>query len=158
MVLLIKSHLELNKYFEHLVAWRRENIEARSNFLADMALKVWPYFGDETTVQMTTSSEATGKIPKSVTILGKRIPVSSWRDVLAATLSTLLELEPELFEELAAEYPRFIGKDNSRFVKSRQLDAVYFIETNLSARNIYRFCIQTIETVGLSVEDWIVET
>lgn len=154
---LIKSHLELNKYFEQFIAWRKENIEARSNYLAVKALKVWSYFGDES-VQATTSSEVTGKIPKSVTILGTKLAVSSWRDVLTATLSTLSELEPELFENLALEYPRFIGKDNARFVKSRQLNSGHFIEINLSAQNIYRFCVQAIETVGLSVEDWVVET
>ena len=154
---LIKSHLELNKYFGQFIAWRKENIEDRSNYLAIKALKVWRYFGDES-VQTTTSSEVTGKIPKSVTILGTKLSVSSWRDVLTATLSTLSELEPELFEKLASEYPRFISKDNTRFIKSRQLNSGYFIEINLSAQNIYRFCVQALETVGLSVEDWIVET
>ncbi len=30
----------------------------------------------------------------------------------------------------------------------------YFLETNLSAEYIYKFCNQAIQTIGLSSEDW----
>ena len=84
--------------------------------------------------------------------------VTSWRDVQSHTLDVIAQLEPGLFQQLAAEYPRFISSDPGRFWHKRQLTNGYFIEINLSAKDVYRFCTQAIESIGLSADDWIVET
>ena len=34
----------------------------------------------------------------------------------------------------------------------------YYIYVNFSSRDIYRFCLQAIESIGLTREDWVVET
>jgi hypothetical protein len=154
---LVNSHLELNRYFQDVNAWNRMAIEARSKILADLALTVWPYFGEE---QVTPANvdNVTGRTPKVITILGQRFPVESWRDVQTYTLSTIAELEPDLFAKLADEYPRFISADSGRFRRNRQLSNGFYIEVNISAKDVYRFCNQAIESIGLSSEDWIVET
>jgi hypothetical protein len=154
---LIQSHLELNRYFGRVKEWNKTEIEARSKLLADIALTAWPYFGEDQ-VMVATADTVTGKIPKSVTILGQRFSVESWREVHSHTLSVIAELEPELFAALAHEYPRFINFDSGRFRRSRQLDNGYFIEVNLSSKDVYRFCRHAIESIGLSSDDWIVET
>jgi len=71
-------------------------------------------------------------------------------------MTILAEIEPEAFEILAQEYPRLISSDHNRFRRNRQLQNGYFIEVNLSAKDIYRFCTQAIETLGLSSRDWVV--
>lgn len=152
-----KSHLELNKSFQNITLWNREAIEARSKMLADSALTIWLYFGEESTIP-TDIDNVTGKTPTMVTILGQKFPVETWRDVQASTLTTIAELEPELFTQLANEYPRFISPDPSRFRRKRELSNGFFIEVNLSAKDVCRFCTQAIESIGLSSEDWIVET
>jgi hypothetical protein len=93
-----------------------------------------------------------------VAILGQRFSVESWRDVQAYTLKAIAELEPDLFAKLADEYPRFISADSGKFRRNRQLGNGFYIEVNLSARDVFRFCNQAIESIGLSSEDWVVET
>ncbi|MBK9927706.1 MAG: DUF262 domain-containing protein [Anaerolineales bacterium] len=154
---LINSHLELNKFFSAYPAWRRANIEERSKILAELSVTIWPFFGEEDTLNVT-GDDVTGKTPKFVTVLGERISVESWRDVQAQTLMKIAELVPELFVNLALEYPRFISKDPARFRRNRKLDNDYYIEVNLSAKDVYRFCIQAMEAIGLSSDDWFVET
>ncbi|HNN29603.1 MAG TPA: hypothetical protein PKL36_11245, partial [Agitococcus sp.] len=127
----------------------------RSGYLAEIALKVWPYFGDAN--KTTDKKDVTGKTPKSVTILGQSFPVSSWRDVEVCSLNTLLDLEPDLFAKLQKDYPNFIGSDSLRFRNHRQLKNGLYIEMNLSAQAIYRFCTQAFESIDLSSDDWFVE-
>lgn len=156
---LISSHLEINKHFHSLSKWDREEIEKRSKRMADIALMFWPYFGDEQPVLTATSAEdVTGKSPQTLIMLGQRIPVKTWRDVLTKTLNTIADIEPELFEEIATNYPRFISKDPDRFSRKMQLDNEYYVDVSLNAKNVYRFCEHAIETAKLSREDWRVET
>jgi uncharacterized protein with ParB-like and HNH nuclease domain len=150
------SHVELNRYFELIQNWNRESIEARSKVLAEQAIRVWGYFGEESTAAITDDA-VTGKIPKTLTMLGQKSTVTSWRDVLTQTMDLLAELEPESFQSLAQEYPRLISQDPNRFRRNRLLSNGYYIEVNLSAKDIYRFCTQAIESVGLTVKDWVVE-
>lgn len=150
------SHVELNRYFEPVMIWNRDAIDVRSKALADQALTIWPYFGDEQAAPEPTDG-VTGRIPKILTILGQRSTVTSWRDVLTQTMATLAELEPEAFETLAHEYPRLISSDPNRFRRHRQLSNGFYIEVNLSAKDIYRFCTQAIESIGLAGSDWVVE-
>jgi len=108
--ILLQSHLNLNNYFGNIGVWNREEIERRSNTLADLALSLWPYFGDEnlsktTEVAQLIAENVTGKIPKNVMILGQSFSVFSWRDVLEKTLNTIAEIEPDAFITLTQEYP-----------------------------------------------------
>lgn len=154
---LTKSHLELNRYFESISKWDKTGIEKRSNALANLALTVWPYFGEMTT-ESASEDNVTGKKPKTLTILGQQMVVQSWRDVLIKTMNTIADLEPDLFDVLAKQYPTFISSDGGRFRRSSQLSNGFYIYVNLSAKSIYQFCTQAIESIGLSVEDWYVET
>jgi hypothetical protein len=36
------SNVSLNKYFEEIVAWNADEIKARADKLADIAIKLWP--------------------------------------------------------------------------------------------------------------------
>lgn len=156
---LVQSHVVLNKYFQNVSKWNREEIEKRSNILSDIALKCWPYFGDEKPASPAMSADdVTGKTPETLIILGQRISVKNWRDVLAKTLNTIADLEPESFDIITTNYSRFISKESDRFKYKIQLNNGYYADVNFSAKTIYRFCEQVIETIGLSRGDWIVET
>jgi hypothetical protein len=151
----LNSNIQLNNYFADVEIWDKTAIEARSAVLADLALAVWPYFGTGNNVS-ASADEVTGKKPKALIILEQNYTVDSWRDVLEATLNTIAELEPDGFEQLIKEYPRFISNNPAKFKQNRQLNNGYFIECRISARETYRFCTQIIETVGLSADDWTV--
>jgi hypothetical protein len=154
---LVNSHLELNRYFEHVAAWNKKEIENRSDFLADLALTVWPYFGEDQ-AEPASVDNVTGKKPKILTILGQQMVVQSWRDVLIKTMETIADLEPDLFDALTKQYPSFISADGGRFRRSYQLSNAFYVYVNLSANSIYQFCTQAIESINLSAEDWHVET
>jgi uncharacterized protein with ParB-like and HNH nuclease domain len=148
-----ESHLELNKYFTEIAHWTRNEIEQRAENLAKKAIELWGYFGQENT-SPTDLQEVTGTAPLSLSILGQHIPVDSWRDVMEQTLNTVADLEPEKFEILAHNFPRYLGKDKNKFRAIRQLQNGYYIEMNLSAQSIQKLCYQAMETIELTSEDW----
>ncbi len=148
------SHLELNKYFVGITEWNKDEIGARAERLAEIALNVWAYFGQDSHDSDTNS--VTGTTPNALEILGKKFTVASWRDVLEETLNTIAELEPEKFAVLATKYYRYIGKEKSIFRATRELRNRYFVEVNLSAKDIQKLCNQALEEVSLTEEDWIV--
>lgn len=151
------SHLEINSYFQDKASWKREDIEARSEHLANNALLIWPYFGDERAVVSNASGIATGTTPQKLWILGQHFIVESWRDVLEQTMNTIADLEPEKFEQIMQQYPRYVGRDNKKFRATRELSNGAFIEVNLSARDIQRLCTQAIGAIDLTANDWKVD-
>jgi uncharacterized protein with ParB-like and HNH nuclease domain len=151
------SHLELNKYFHNKNSWFRENIEARAEYLASIILKIWSYFGDES-AQPPQSTGVKGKIPKSLIMCGEEYSVKSWRDVLEITLNIISTLDGEPFKDIMEQFPRFVGWNEKDFRDTRQLKNGSFIEVNLSATDIYTFCLKALETAELSIEQWQVET
>ncbi|MEA5533052.1 DUF262 domain-containing protein [Crocosphaera sp. XPORK-15E] len=151
------SHLELNKYFGNQETWKREDIEKRAEYLADIALKIWNYFGDES-MKIIQPSSVTGKTPKLLNMLGTEYHVKSWRDVLEITLNTIADFEPDSFKDIMEQFPRFVGLDDKNFRDTRKLKNGAFIEVNLPAKSIYAFCLKAIETAELSQEEWDVET
>jgi uncharacterized protein with ParB-like and HNH nuclease domain len=152
-----ESHLELNKYFLPLPFWTRTEIENRADTLAKSALEVWNYFGQENSIPSDLKG-VTGTIPTGLSILGQQFQVHSWRDVLEQTLNTVADLEPDKFVVITNNFPRYLGKDKTKFRAIRQLQNGYFIEVNLSAQSIQRFCYQAIETIELTSEEWEVTT
>ncbi|GCE20907.1 DUF262 domain-containing protein [Dictyobacter kobayashii] len=151
------SHIELNRYFTDLDSWKKEDIEKRSALLTDIALSIWPYFGNEE-IEPNEQKRVTGTTPKTMNILGQRFEVQSWRDVLERTMNTIAELEPEKFGLIMNQFPRSVGRDKKKFNETRELSNGTFIEVQRSAKDIQRFCFQVLEAVELSSEDLQVET
>ncbi len=152
-----ESHLELNKYFSDKLSWEKEDILNRSISLADIVLTVWPYFGDKN-YEQNGHANVTGTTPRALWILGQEFSANSWRDVLEHTMNTIAELEPDKFEHLIQQFPRFIGRDKKKFRAIRGLKNGAFIEINLSAQVIQKFCFQAIESIELTADEWQVET
>jgi hypothetical protein len=151
------SHLEINKYFDSISTWTRTEIEKRSDILAKKALEIWSYFG-KSSIAETEDREVTGTTPISLKILGQKFRIQSWRDVLEQTLNTIADLEPEKFNIIANNYPRYISVDKSKFRATRQLQNGYYIEVNLSAQTIRNLCYQAMESIELTTEEWEVIT
>lgn len=151
-----ESHLKLNEYYASVERWDRNAIEGRSAVMADIALEIWPYFGDDSGKQ--AKDGFTGTKPTRLQILSQEFDVGSWRDVMEQLLNTIADLEPEKFQEIIKNFPHFIGFDESRFHSVRRLNNGAYIELNRSANVIYRFCVQAAESIGLTSEDWNVES
>ena len=151
------SHLGLNKYFETIEIWNRDEIEKRSQHLAKLCSDIWPYFGQDKS-DVDNLKTVTGTTPIGMWVIGQYLKVESWRDVLQKTLTTISDLEPDKLEVLMQQYPRLIGKDKSKFRAIRELGNGIYFEVNLSSQAIQRLCQQAIETIELTSEDWKVET
>ena len=89
--------------------------------------------------------------------MGQRFNVESWRDVLEQTLNTVANLEPEKFEVIAHNFPRYVGKDKNKFRAIRELQNGFYIEMHLSAQSIQKLCHQAMETIELTSDDWNIE-
>ena len=141
-----ESHLELNKYFASLFFWGDSEIEERGEILTKKAIEIWSYFG-KVKVASLDSKDVTGTTPIELKILGQEFQVQTWRDVLEQTLNTVADLEPDKFEAIVQNFPRYVGLDKNTFREIRQLQNGYFIEVNMSAQSIQKFCNQAIDTI-----------
>ncbi|MGE5456740.1 MAG: HNH endonuclease family protein, partial [Methanococcaceae archaeon] len=151
------SNLQLNAYFIKTGTWKKQDIENRSYFLADLLVKIWPNFGSEDSGKFP-GTIVTGTTPQALWILGQFIRVNSWREVLESTLNTIADIDSEKFEILPTKFPAYIGINPNRFRKAKVLKNGYFFETNLSAKDIRRLCLQALESIELGAEDWKVQT
>jgi len=148
-----ESHLEINKYFANISQWKKAEIEDRAENLAKKALEIWSYFGQENSTP-TDIREVKGTTPVGLKILGQHFKVKSWRDVMEQTLKVIADLEPEKFEVIANNFPRYVSKDKNKFRAIRQLENDYFIEVNLSAQSIQKLCYQAMDTIELTSDEW----
>jgi hypothetical protein len=155
--ILAQSHLELNKYFVGLTEWGEQAIRQRAEVLAERALQVWKYFCIDQIELPAMLHGVTGTSPRALTIMNRRFAVSSWREVQQYTLEFIAEVDDESFRKIVENFPRFIGADLARFRSPRKLKNGLFMEANLSANAIQRFCIQVTEEAGLSSDDWRVD-
>jgi hypothetical protein len=155
--ILLNSHLELNRFCENVTEWNEATVRDRAGVLAERSLRVWPYFGAQKDEAPDEIAEVRGRSPSAVIVLGEKHLVHSWRDVAERTFETLIELDEDRFTEIIELFPKFLGRDGSRFRSSRQLSNGVHMLTNLSASSIQRFCIQATQAAGLSLDDWKVE-
>ena len=151
------SHLEINKYFSPLNSWRKEDIEARNRHLIDISLKIWSSFGDSSS-QVMKPSGVTGKRPKLMQMFENEYSIKTWKEVLEITLNEILEREPDAFKDILQQFPRFVGLHEKDFRRSAMLKNGAYIKINLSAENIYSFCLKALETADISTEEWSVDT
>jgi hypothetical protein len=152
-----ESHVSLNTWFQDQTQWNETAIRKRAEALADRALAVWKYFGKPDDEPRVAAQTVTGTTPSSVVILGQRFSVSSWRDVAQRTLKTIADLDEEGFDRIIDGFPSFVSRSGDGFRSFRKLANGAFIEVNLSAPAINKFCIQAVEVAGLSPDDWYVE-
>jgi hypothetical protein len=153
--ILQESHLELNRYFNNKYHWCEEDIKQRAEHLSARCLQIWSYFGEE---DIILSQDVTGKKPYSLTIWGEEYRVRHWVEVLEYTVKIIADLAPDKLDVLIKEYPRFINRKKDKFRRAAEVIDGIFVEKNYSAESIQRFCIQAIETIDLSSEDWHVES
>ncbi|MCL1492129.1 MAG: DUF262 domain-containing HNH endonuclease family protein [Pseudanabaena sp. Salubria-1] len=156
------SDLALNRYFQSIDKWDHTYIEKRAEYLAEIALQIWSYFGISNQTSgyeiQTSEHEVTGTRPTNLEILGDVFPVKAWKEVYLTVLDWISEYEPSLFVELSKQYPNLISDYyHEGILKVHVLKNGYYVGTCLSAKSIYQFCSQAFQYIGLSDEDWKVE-
>jgi uncharacterized protein with ParB-like and HNH nuclease domain len=150
------SALQLNRYFESCSRWGEVEIEARAQQLAERALSIWPHLSPsgETAPFL---ADVTGRTPRTVTLYGRVLEVSTWQAVLAVTLTEVALLGSDLVEQIAAEIPRYISRSDSQMRTPRRLCDGYWYESHLNAKQIANVCRQATQIAGMSSRDWVVD-
>lgn len=150
---LAESHLEINKAFRVLNNWGKDEIEARTNLLADMCLRVWSYFGSID----NEIKDVKGTTPRLLNIFGKNIEVTNWREVWIKTLNESILLKNENFLLIQEKYPNLFSSDINKFKRRGVLINDMYVNVDFSARDIYRLSLKIIEIIGIPKEEWNVE-
>lgn len=155
-VVLAESHIELNKYFRDIDIWNGDAIHRRAESLADISVRVWPNFAgaDQAPVQKTG---VTNRKPAAVVLCGERLASSTWRAVAQRTLEALADMDPDAFERITRQFPKYLAGEEAALRDALKLSNGTFMERNLSANGLYTLCVQITEAAGLSSNDWYVE-
>lgn len=141
-----------SEYFGRpLTKWDDKAIQARANFLIDAILEVWPELGTPPVAQ-----KATGRKPKSLTIMGQAFLVSTWRDVAFYTAQFASEWVDNFDTRIASQLPAYFDKHEYQYA-CRQLPNGWWLYLNLSAASVKSFCHNVISLAGIPDEDWQIE-
>jgi hypothetical protein len=156
----LNSPIYLTRGVTQFEKWNDESIQQRGEDLADLALTVWPFFGQTQSESVQTAkANYTGKVPTSVSVFGEKQDVKTWREVLKVTLEAIRLASPDAFEGVTTQFPRLFSSKPEAFNAPRLLSGgdIYF-ESNLSATSVARYCQQIVEAAGYAPIEWTVET
>ena len=93
-----------------------------------------------------------GTKPTEVTVLGRTHAVANWVDVLGVVLGVVVELGEDVFDEISADYPRYLGRSYARMRRARRLSNGGYFECNLSAESIRQLISQIAEKAEIEVQ------
>ncbi|MCY4020640.1 MAG: HNH endonuclease family protein [Chloroflexi bacterium] len=100
-------HLNSTYFDDNVTTWNADAIRARTNYLADRIIDVWPAFAEQ-----PRSEGVKGKTPLMLTVRDKRLAVYSWRGIVLEMVNSLhdLQLLSDL-ERALAEFEWWITQD-----------------------------------------------
>ncbi len=148
-----KSNLQLNKDIATFKKWDKDSMEKRAGELTRTIIKLWSYFGKT----QNELRKIKGSSPRLLTILEQSYSVRSWRDVMKKTLMTVYENNEGKYKKIMDKYPGFIASKGNGMRNPKKIDNGHYMEANLNANAIHRFCINAIEEAGYNREEWNVE-
>ena len=149
----LSSHaLRLNcEYFSRpLSEWNEQTIRERAEWLADQILEIWPALG----VSPVVPKMPAGK-PKSLTVIGQKYTVNSWRDVAYHTAQCVSEWVSD-FDVLAAQFPAYFDQEQFKGA-CRQLSNGWWIYVNLSGASVKNLCKNLIAAADIPETEWQLE-
>jgi hypothetical protein len=140
-----------HQYFQqHLPCWNDLAIQTRAKFLLSNILEIWPAIGE-----IPAPRTAAGTSPVRMVFLGQDLSVDSWRDVAEKTTEAIIQIVDN-FDEIANTMTFYLSKDPFP-IATRQLTNGWYMNVNLSADSIKRYCKTLITKSGLTLKDWQIE-
>lgn len=150
-----KSNLEINQYFSSIMRWDEIAIEQRTETLAKKIIEIWPTYSK---MAQNTDDGITGTIPFLLTVNGKVFEVTTWRDVLKITFEQVYQLDTGAITRFAQTIPNLLNQNQQMLRAPLKTVGNYYLEGNLSAKNIYKLCKRLVGSTHLTPEDWKVES
>jgi hypothetical protein len=90
--------------------WTAETITDRSEKLASIALTLWPNLGPDPTPLLKRERDTSSSAPKALVIMGERIPVGTWPDVLPKFLGALAKIDENRLGPVSRTYPYVLAR------------------------------------------------
>lgn len=147
------SNILLNKELTKVSDWNEDSIVHRSEELTKIFLSIWPYFGKAENEE----TKITGTSPRLLYILEDTFSVKTWREVMKQTVIYIYENFPQEYQNILVNNQRIISESDKNLRRPLKLVNSHYIEGNLNAKAINKFCIQIIKDVGYSENEWGVE-
>lgn len=170
------SGLKLNKYFETIDNWDKDEIEKRANFLYEnIALKIWkfPTISESIIIKseiqefytLNDSANVTGTKPKKIKIYNEILVIKkrSWIESFTKFCNYLYKYDTKLFESFIFD-DDFKGRERRVITNQSQLcrkpiklssNVDIYIESNLSATAILKYMRLIAEKYDLEDDDVI---
>lgn len=154
------SNIRMNRKISEFTAWRANEINKRSEILADYITKIWstPYVDysaveDEsrTEYDIMDNVDVTGRAPREIVILDEIFKVSTWKSFFITICKQMYEYDSKMFESLAKHHDfqgrtkRIISSNPNELRKAEKISDSLYIETNLSANDILNYSKLVIE-------------
>ncbi len=167
-----KSRLKLNSNFHEIDDWNDKTISSRSNYLSEIAIKIWKYPAidmsklesvseNKDNLSLNDEINVTGLQPVYIDILGERISVKSWREFFTQTVESLLILDKQRILNLA--YDSDFEGSKSRIISNKASDCrvayevianQLYLESNLSANSLLNYTKLICEKLSLENSDF----
>lgn len=147
------SNIRLNKDLLTFERWNQDSIEMRTEKLVQKFLEIWPYFGKPE----NEMKKITGSSPRLLIIQEKSYSVKTWREVMEKTIVFIYETDIKKYHDVMEKNPGLLAEEGKGMRVPKMLVTNHYLETNLSAKSIYNFCIKAFQDAGYNKEDWHVE-
>ena len=166
--ILTKSNISLNRYFQNVSKWDKEEIEKRANFLFNIAKNIWelPSIDKKINIQETNIYnlddffEVTGRKIKKIEILGESIKVNSWIEAFVKSCENFYMLDREKFisfandKDFEGKEKRMVSNTTTNIRRPIEIkNSGIFIESNLNANTILNYIKLMAEKFDLSGDD-----
>lgn len=158
------SPLPLNKWIAEQDEWREEQLEARSELMAEMFLKLWTYpktaFEPKTKTKLEFGLDEgvdfKGTDIASFTLLGSKYQVNSWKEAADQILGQVCELDPAKMRSLAnlSDFPgTYLDIDREGDHGWNNIGHGIYAYLSTSTRQKIRLIESVFEEVGIDFED-----
>ncbi len=146
--------LNSNYFCCDIPKWDEIAIKNRAEYLTEIILEIWPALGNPTPRKQQSKTMSDSK-PVLLTFMGKDIKVNTWRDVAEQTTEIIIELADD-FEQVSRTLPSYLSQKPNA-IAFRKLSNGWYLNVNLSANSLQKYCQKIIQNTGLSIDDWDVK-
>lgn len=173
-VILKNSNVGLNKYFDDVHHWTKDEIVKRANYLFEsIALNIWKFPSinenkfiskeEQKYYNLNESFDVTGKKVKKINIFAYSIVVNSWIQCFSEFSNAVYELDSAIFKQFVYDKD-FKGREKRiisdniyelRKPKKFNENVNIYIESNLSANSILNYIKIIAEKYELDSDDVI---
>ncbi|MFD2785962.1 DUF262 domain-containing protein [Hymenobacter rubripertinctus] len=154
------SHVGLNAELATAFGWNGAAIRERSRRLAQLLVERWPSFAPNTAdASLSGEGGRNASIrPTAVVLQGHRRAVSTWIEVVTATIELAATGRPQLWAQLQAAKPNYFSSQPQQLRSPATIAPAQFYEGHNNAKAHRLNCQFIVQQAGIAPAEWAVET